>query len=129
MQRDSYFETADLNLVASLLSLGILPNSDNPFVKIKTVKGEQYKFFLQESSQCGTYHTGDMIKAWSDPDFANNNPEHPFAYMKCANLNREGLLDVVKKSEELVVIEKNGKIAVINKNASKEFQDKIFSQI
>jgi len=38
-------------------------------------------------------------------------------------------IDVVKKSEELVVIEKNGKIAVINKNASKEFQDKIFSQI
>jgi len=129
MNRTSYLETSDLNLTAALLALGIPASEETPFVKIKTVKGEQYKFFLQESSICGKYKTGEMMIAWNDPAFADNNPEHPLAYIKCANSNREGLLDVVKQSVELIVIEKNGKMAIINKGASKEFQDKIFSQI
>jgi hypothetical protein len=128
MTRESYIEINDLALVSVLLALGI-PFCDEPFIKVKTVRGEQYKFFLKEESTCGMYKTLEMMRAWSDENFHVQNPEHPLAYMKCAYTNRNGLLDVVNQSSELVVIEKNGKKAVLSKNASEETKKAILSQI
>lgn len=128
MNRESYIEINDLSLVSCLLALGI-PFCEQPFIKVKTVKGEQYKFFLQESSTCGEFQTLKMMNAWNDPQFHIDNPEHPLAYMKCAYTNRNGLLDVVNQSVELVVIEKNGKKAIISKDASEDLKAKIFSQL
>lgn len=129
MIRHSYFETNDLSLAAALAAVGIPFSEETPFVKTKTVNGETYKFFFQEGSPCGTYRTGFLVGAWNDEQFHLNNPEHPFAYIKCAFNNRNGLLDVVKKSQDLVVIERNGKIAIISKNASDDLKEKIFSQM
>lgn len=128
MQRESYIEVNDLSLVSCLLDLGI-PFCDEPFIKVKTERGEQYKFFLKGESECGLYKTLDMIKAWYDEKFHVQNPEHPLAHMKCAYTNRNGLLDVINKQVELVVIEKNGKKAVISKNASEELKRKILSEL
>jgi len=129
MQRDSYFETSDLSLAAALAALGIQFNTETHFIKVSTQSGEQYKFFFEGLSNCGKYKTGEMLKAWNDEQFHHDNPEHPFAFIKCAFKNRDGLLDVVKKSAGLVMLEKNGKVAILSSNASKEFQNKIFSQI
>jgi len=126
--RESYIQTNDLALASVLLSLGI-PFADTPFMKTRTVRGEQYSFFFQEVSNCGQFKTLEMMKYWNDPDFHVNNPEHPLAYMKCAYQNKEGLLDKINKGLDLVVIEKNGKMAIVSKNASEELQSKIFSQL
>lgn len=126
--RSSYIEVADLSLVSCLLALGI-PFCDEPFIKVKTEKGEQFKFFLKGESECGDYKTLEMIKAWYSEDFHVENPEHQLAYMKCAYQNRHGLLDVINKQVELVVIEKNGKKAVISKNASEDLKRKILSEL
>jgi len=128
MKRDSYIQTNSLALASALLALGV-PFCEQPFIKTRSVKGEQYTFFFQESSTCGTYKTLDLIAAWDNPDFHTENPEHPFAYIRCAYKNKEGLLDKVNQGLDLVVIEKNGKMAVISKNASTELQEKIFSQL
>lgn len=128
--RESFYEVSDLSLAAALAALGIAFQEEQPFVKIKTVKGgDQYRFFLKDVSQCGTYKTGQMVSAWNDDGWHLANPEHPFAYIKCAFKNRDGLLDVVKKSSALIVLEKNGKMAIISQNASPELQNKIFSQL
>jgi hypothetical protein len=127
--RFSYIETSDLALVSALLALGIPLSEETPFIKVTTTYGKNYKFFLQESSACGTYNTQHIINAWHDKDFANSNPEHPLAYIKCAYQNKEALLDVVKQSHDLVVMERNGKLIIISENASKELQEKIFREI
>lgn len=127
--RSSYYETTDLALAAALLSMDIPFCEEIPFAKIKTPNGEQYKFFFQERSRDNQFSTGDMVKNWNNDQFYKENPDHPLAYLKCFTINRNGLLDAIKQSTEFVVIEKNGKLAIISKNASKDLQDKIFSQM
>lgn len=127
--RESYIEIQDLALCAALLAMGIPFCEKTPFVKIKTQHSEYYKFFMDSKSLCGQYNTLELIANWNDTKFHEDNPEHPFAYIKCAFKNREGLLDKVNQSCELIVIERNGKLAIISKNASKELQDRIFSQL
>lgn len=129
MNRTSYFETTDISLASALLSMGIDFCAEIPFAKIKTPNGEQYKFFFTERSNDGQFATGEMIKNWNNENFYKENPDHPLAYLKCFTINRNGLLDAIKQSVEFVVIEKNGKLAVISKNASRELQEKIFSQM
>lgn len=125
----AYIEIQDISLVAALLAVGIPFIEDTPYLKIRTGNDNfQYKFFLQEGSICGCYDTQKLVRGWNDPQFHIDNPEHPFAYLKCAFMNREGLLDKVKQDLGMVVIEKQGKLAVISKNASPDLQQKIFSQ-
>lgn len=127
--RHLFIETNDLALASALLALGIPFFEGTPFMKTRTAKGESYTFLFQEQSNCGTFKTGEMIRAWNDPTFHEKNPEHPFSYISCAYRNKEALLDKVKGGLELVIIEKNGKIAIISKNASADLQHKIFSQL
>ena len=128
--QQAYIETTNLALAHKLLTLGIPFNNECPYVKIRSEKGEQFKFFFEESSICGNFGTLAIMKAWGDDSFAIDNPEHPFAYLKCDHHNRNGLLDLVKQpGNEMITIQKNGKIAVISKNASPELQQKIFSQL
>jgi hypothetical protein len=128
-QKEAYIETSDLSLAAALLAMGIAPNPTQPYAKTKSVHGERYRFFFNDTSECGSYSTMKLINAWEDDQFCVNEPEHPFSYIKAAFQNREGLLDTINKHPGYVVVEKNGKMAIISKNASEEFQQKIFSQL
>ncbi len=127
--RDSFIETNDLALASALLALGIPFHDETPFIKTRSTRGEQFTFFFQEVSNCGNFKTLQMIAAWNDQDFHLNNPEHPLSYIRCAYKNKEGLLDKVNQNLDLVVIEKNGKMVIISKNASKDLQEKVFSQL
>jgi hypothetical protein len=130
INRTAYIETNNINLASSLLTLGIPFNEETQYIKTKSEKGEQFRFFFQEVSNCGKFKTGEMMNAWYDESFPINNPEHPFAYLICDYKNRNGLLDLVKQpNHEVIIVEKNGKIAVISKNASEELQHQIFSQL
>jgi hypothetical protein len=128
MNRESFISINSLALASALLAVGV-PFCDTPFMKSRTLKGEQYTFFFKESSACGAYQTLDLLKAWDDPLFHERNPEHPLSYIRCAYQNKEGLLDKVNQGLDLVVIEKNGKMAIISKNASADLQNKVFSQL
>jgi hypothetical protein len=130
MQPYSYIKVQNLSLAAALLAIGIPFDESTPFMTTKKLDGaSETLFFFGESSMCGQYNTLAMINAWNDPEFHIKNPEHPWAYISCAFKNRDGLLDKVKQSADMVVIEKNGKLAVISKNASAETQAKVFSQL
>jgi hypothetical protein len=126
----SYIKVQNLSLAAALLAIGIPFDEATPFITTKKLDGSsETLFFFKDVSMCGQYGTLQMINAWNDPNFHINNPEHPFAYISCAFKNRDGLLDKVKQSADMVVIEKNGKLAVISKSASLETQNKVFSQL
>lgn len=121
--------TNNLALAAALLSVGI-PFGETPFTLTKSNKGgDNYTFFFGEKSECGKYSTDELMKAWYDDAWHVENPEHPFAYVKCAFQNRERLLDKVNQGAPLIVIEKNGKLAILSSNTSEETQEKIFRRL
>lgn len=130
MQRQvQTYSTTSLALAAALLSVGIPFNAELPFIKSRSVKGETYTFLFEGTSNCGTYSTSALLKAWDNPKFHEENPEHPFAFVKCAFANREALLDLTKQGTALVVVERNGKLAVLPENASAALQTQIFSKL
>lgn len=126
---EKYVEITNLSLVACLLSLGIPFVEETPFCTLRTHDGTKTLFYLQESSPDGRWNTKELVKAWDNPQYHSENPECPFAYVKCAFSNRDGLLDHVKQGLSLAVLEKNGKLVVISKSATPEFQKKIFDLV
>lgn len=129
-QNDAYIPVGDISLAAALLAVGIPLNEETPCYALKQPGGNtHYQFLFQEYSLCENYKTLTLINAWENDSWHISNPEHSFAYIKCAFKNKESLLDKVKQGSELVMIEKNGKIAVLSKNASKDLQDKIFGEM
>lgn len=130
MQPYSYIKVQNLSLAAALLAIGVPFDDNTPFVTTKKLDGgSETLFFFKDCSMCGKYSTLQLINDWNDAEFHIHNPEHPWAYISCAFKNRDGLLDQVKKSAEVVIIEKNGKLAVISKDASLDTQKKIISQL
>lgn len=128
-KREAYYSTNDLNLASALLALGI-EAAETPFSKTRSLTSDKpiFTFYFEEISNCGKFKTGEMIKMWNDPNLYQNS-DHPMAYMKCLIHNREGLLDVINKAVELIVIEKNGKMVVVSKNASEQTKNLLFSQL
>ena len=58
-----------------------------------------------------------------------SDPEHPFAYVKCALMNRERLVDKVKQGVPLACIKRRGKIAFLPLNASPATEDLFLRQL
>jgi len=116
--------TTNTGLAAALTAIGI-PLSHQPIAQIAGdgIKGERTIWFFEPASLCGKHATKDMIAAWNDEAWHMKNPEHPFAYIKCALANREKLVDKVKHNIALACVKRRGKIALIPMNASPQEQD------
>lgn len=129
-ERYGYYPTQDTNLASALLALGIPASPEQAFTVHRSLTSDKkiFTFYFEAVSNCGKFKTGEMIKMWDDPALYENS-EHPLAYMKCLIKNREGLLDVINQSVEMVTIEKNGKLCVVSKGASKEFAEKLFAEL
>ena len=116
--------TSNTCLAAALCAVGI-PLSVKPFIKVAgDGGGERTVWFFEPQSEDGKHQTKKLIEAWSDDAWHLKNPEHPFAYIKCALLNRERLVDKVKRDVPLACIRRNGKIAFIPMNASPRTEEK-----
>ncbi len=116
--------TTNTNLAAALTAVGI-PLADKPFIKTvgDGIAGERTVWFFEPSSHCGKYSTKVLIAAWNDDAWHLANPEHPYAYIKCAIKNRELLVDKVKQGVPLACVKRRGKIAFIPLNATPQVQD------
>lgn len=123
----SFIEIDDLSLAAALYTVGYEPVPDQPFVKYIQPDGKtKYRFFLQSGSGIQEYVQAWKTEGW---EFLPENEDKMFAHLKIYHKNREGLLDVVKKSSDMVVVNKNGRTAIISRNASEDIQDKIFGKL
>ena len=116
--------TTNTSLAAALTAVGI-PLSAKPFLKVvgDGIRGERTMWFFEAQSPCGKYKTKELIAAWGDDAWHLANPEHPFAYIKCALSNRERLVDKVKQDVPLACVKRRGKIAFIPLNATAQEQD------
>lgn len=110
--------TTNTCLAAALCAVGI-QLAKKPFLKIANDRGlEKTVWLFEPQSADGTLKTKELIEAWSDDSWHLRHPEHPFAYIKCALLNRERLVDKVKQNVPLACIKRRGKIAFIPMDAS-----------
>lgn len=116
--------TSNTCLAAALTAVGILL-AEKPFVRVvgDGIRDERFVWFFEPQSPCGKFQTKQLIAAWNDESWHLANPEHPFAYIKCALLNRERLVDKVKQDVPLACIKRRGKIALLPLNASTRTED------
>ena len=117
--------TSNTCLAAALTAIGI-PLAEKPFIQvIDSASGnERTVWFFEPQSSDGKHVTRELIEAWSDKSWHYANPEHPFAYIKCALLNRDRLVDKIKQNAPLVCIRSKGKIAFIPLNATPREEEK-----
>lgn len=122
--------TSNTVLAAALAAVGIPPAAQKPFVRV-TEGGGRYRtiWFFEQASPDGKFMTKDLIRAWTDDDWHSNNPEHPFAYIKCAMLNRERLVDKVKQDVPLAAVRKGKKIAYIPIDATLKTEEKFLRNL
>ena len=122
--------TSNTGLAAALTAVGI-PLASKPFIQVvgDGIRGERTVWFFEPVSLCGKYKTKDLIAAWDDACWHHANPEHPFAYIKCALQNRERLVDKVKQNVPLACVKRRGKIAFIPLNASPREEDFFLKQL
>lgn len=116
--------TSNTTLAATLTAIGI-PLAEKPFVRMvgDGIQHERIVWFFEPQSSDGSYQTKELIAAWHDDTWHLANPEHPFAYIKCAMLNRERLVDKIKQDVPLACIKRNRKIAFIPLNATPQTED------
>jgi hypothetical protein len=122
--------TTNTNLAAALTAVGI-PLSDKPFIRIVEdgIPGERTVWLFEPVSPCGKFVTRDLVAAWQDDSWHLANPEHPFAYIKCALENRARLVDKVKQDVPLACVRRRGKIAFIPLNASPRTEEMFMRQL
>jgi hypothetical protein len=116
--------TSNTSLAAALTAVGI-HLSEKPFVRVvgDGIRGERTVWFFDPQSPCGKFQTKELIAAWHDDAWHLSHSEHPFAYIKCALLNRERLVDKVKRDVPLACVKRRGKIAFIQLDASPATED------
>lgn len=127
--RDSHIT----RMIAALTALGIPLDCDCPFQETRElVEGREQRvvtWALTPASTCGRFETQAMIRAWNDPEFVRNEPEHPFAYIKQAfeNLNRIG--ESTTSRPPLALIRKGRRIALIPMDATPERREELLNAL
>lgn len=116
--------TSNTALAAALSAVGI-PLAEKPFVRVvgDGIRGERVIWFFDPQSRCGKYLTSELIAAWSDNNWHIANPEHPFAYIKAALMNRESLVTKIKQDVPLACVSRRGKFAFLPLDASPQTED------
>jgi hypothetical protein len=120
----SSVSTSNTCLAAALAAVGI-PLAARPLARVvgDDIRGERVVWFFEPQSPDGSMVTRRLIDAWNDEAWHLANPEHPFAYVKCALLNRERLVDKIKRDVPLACVKRRGKIALIPLDAPPRTED------
>jgi hypothetical protein len=126
----SSLETTNTKLAAALSAVGI-PLRKNVPVRLMTgvSRGDTHCFFFEEQSPCGQFKTDELIKAWSDPEWHRQHPEHPFAYLKVSFDNMERLTDYIRKGTRTAAVTKGRKIAFLSLHAPDPVQKLVFAEL
>jgi hypothetical protein len=122
--------TSNTDLASALTAVGI-PLAEKPFVRVvgDGIHGERVVWFFEPQSADGKFQTRELIDAWNDDEWHLAHPEHPFAYIKCALLNRHRLVDKVKRDVPLGCVRRRGKIALIPLDASPRTEELILRNL
>lgn len=104
--------TENTELAAALGAMDIRFCRDTPWKKMSGDR-ENVAYYLESSSQCGHYETGEMIQRWDDHDWQRNRPKHPLSYIRVFFRNRLRLRDYFFHGVPIGAIRRCGKIELI----------------
>lgn len=123
--------TTNTLLAAALAAMGVqFAEKPNSIVTGDGIAGShRISWYFAETSECGKYNTKALIAAWEDKAWHEKNPDHPWAYIKCAFENHTRLVDKLKQGSPLGMVRRRGKIALVSLNATKATQDIIFRRL
>lgn len=123
--------TTNTLLAAALSAIGIpFSTRASSIVTGDSIAGSgRITWYFEPRSACGQYSTAELINAWDDKGWHARNPEHPFAYIKCAMQNYSRLIDHLKHDVPIGLVKHRGKIALVSLNASQSLQDSIFRKL
>ena len=122
-------KTQNTTLAAALTAVGVPLDPVKPFETFIDNGREVLVYYFQPASEDGKMITTKLIEAWSDREWHKHNPEHPFAYIKCAFENRNRLVDLVKKRSPIALVRKGKKTAFLSLDADSSLQDIILCEL
>ena len=128
---DDHGGTTNTMLAAALAAMGIpFDSKPSSIIRGDGIAGSgRITWYFQHQSEDGKYRTAELMAAWDDREWHLKNPEHPFAYIKCAMQNFSRLMDRIHRDVPLGMVRKRGKIALISLNASQHTQDIVFKKL
>ena len=126
-------ESRTTRMIAALTALGIPLDCDCPFQETRElVDGKEQRvvtWALTPASTCARFDTQSMIRAWNEPAFVRNNPEHPFAYIKQAFENDAQIVGSISAQAPLALIRKGRRIALIPMDATPERREELLTAL
>lgn len=121
-------QTSDTQLAAALLTLGIEPVHRPQRVVRDTHTSIIWLFKPQ--SKCGLFDTSEMIAKWDDKAWLTDpDNEHPLCYIACQMHNYRSLINVIKKSTPMALVEKGSRTALLPLSASEAERNQIFKHL
>jgi len=120
--------TSDIRLVSALTAMGIKCDDKTPSGALVGNGSSVRIWRVSDQSNCGKWKTSDLIRWWRDNTFHVTNPQHPFAYVKCALWNHKQLVTAIKGDRPLVLVEKGESFAYLHPDCSSETERQILSQ-
>lgn len=122
-------KTTDLNLAAALMSVGFKPLCPPFTVKRPNHPGSWQQFTFGAVSECGNYRAKNLVEYWRGGEvWIRQNSDHPFAYTMAALLQKVYLVDGIKRSEDVALVQRGKSVAMLPMNASLACEETILGQ-
>src|ERR1051325_9843429 len=122
-----------LQLVAALTALGIALDDECPYLETRELIEERERrlvtWTLKAKSECGRFDTRKMIAAWHDPQWAAQNAEHPFAYIKAAFQNAAKLAEHTSALAPVALVRKGQRFALVPFDATLERRKQLLTAL
>lgn len=106
-------QTGNTELAAALGSMSIPMLKERPWRRLSGVS-EAVTFFFEQRSNCGSFQTEKMVKAWDDHEWQRNRPRHPLSYMRVFFRNWHRWRDHVDGGISIGAIRRAEKIELIS---------------
>ena len=119
-------QTDDLELAAALLACGLPLWRDFP---MERREGSRLSFFFMPASPCGAFHTRELMLAWQQADWHEQNPEHPLAYVRCVFENRRRLVRLLRGTTPTACFHRGGFPQFLTVNADPAVEKSFMTEL
>lgn len=125
----SMYHTMNIMVASLLLSYGFKLIT---YTHIVREDGKESKEFWFECTSPDCEHTAEDVgryatKSWQD--LKDRDAEHPLLWMRAALMNRNQIIEIIKKAPKMVEITNGNRRALIAANASDETKRKIAAML
>lgn len=123
MTQKELFHTANLKSACALLTLGFKKETWTRMIRSDGTESTVYWFQARNADGISAESVHDGMTKGGDA-LAATNPEHVINYLRAYAANRDELIQDIRATPKMVVIESNGRTFALPENASEETKRK-----